>query len=452
MSGSDLLVVVLAAGKGTRMRSNLPKVMHEIAGRAMLDHVLDLADSLNASKKAVVVGPDHGVIEASVSARGGSVSSHVQTQQLGTANAVLAARSLLEAHDGYVLVLYADTPLLRKESLISVQDALSGGAHVAVLGFHADDPTGYGRLVTGEDDDLLAIREQKDANPSELAITLCNSGVMGFRSEHFLRLLDSIDNENANREFYLTDMVEKAREAGLDARAIVCDETEVLGVNDRQQLARAEAILQDRLRESAMISGVTMIAPDTVYLSADTEIGQDVVIEPNVFMAPGVKIEDNARIRANSYLEQAHVGRGAIVGPYARLRPGTVLGSEARIGNFVELKNSALGDGAKVNHLSYVGDSDVGPGANIGAGTITCNYDGFSKHKTVIGAGAFIGSNSSLVAPVTIADGGYVGSGSVITKNVSKDALALTRAEQEERPGWAAKFKALKSRSAKKAG
>lgn len=449
MSGMELLVLVLAAGKGTRMRSRSPKVMHKVAGQSMLAHVLDLADRLDASETAVVVGPAHREIEAIVGARSGKNSTYVQAQQLGTADAVLAARKSLEAHNGHVLVLYADTPLLTQATLESVRGTLDNGAHVAVLGFEADDPTGYGRLVRQADGQLIAIREQKDASAEEQKITLCNSGVMGFSSEHLLRLLSQIGNDNANGEFYLTDMVEMAHADGLDTRALICDEREVLGVNDRSQLAEAEGILQSRLRAAAMEGGVTMIAPETVYLSVDTQIGQDVIIEPNVFIAPGVVIENDATIRANSYLENATVGSGATVGPYARLRPGTVLGPGTRVGNFVEVKNATLGDGAKINHLSYVGDSSVGADANIGAGTITCNYDGFSKHRTTIGAGAFIGSNSSLVAPVTIADGAYVGSGSVITKSVGADALAITRAKQEERVGWAAKFRALKSRSKK---
>lgn len=447
-----LLTVVLAAGKGTRMRSDLPKVLHRIAGRSMLGHVLALAEAVGGDKLAVVVGPGMEPVrdEALRAAPGAQV--FVQQNQQGTADAVLAARDAIGAHAGDLLVLFADTPLVTAETVHALIGALDRGAQVAVLGFEAREPGSYGRLITGEDGALLAIREAKDATEAERAIRLCNSGVMAFRLDRPLEALDAIGNANAKGEYYLTDAVEIVRSRGGAAAAVSCDEDEVLGVNARGELAQAEAIWQARARSAAMAAGVTMIAPETVWLSFDTALGRDVVVEPNVFFAPGVTVGAGAEIKANSYLEGATVGAGARIGPYARLRPGAVLGADVHIGNFVEVKNVTLGDGAKANHLSYLGDGAVGAGANIGAGTIFCNYDGFFKHKTDVGAGAFVGSNSSLVAPVRIGDGAYVGSGSVITKDVAAGALALERSEQDERPGWAQKFRELMKRRKAAAG
>jgi bifunctional UDP-N-acetylglucosamine pyrophosphorylase/glucosamine-1-phosphate N-acetyltransferase len=377
---------------------------------------------------------------------------YVQAQQRGTADALLAAREALERHLGDVLVLYGDTPLLTAMSLQRLLARLDEGAQIAVLGFEAADATGYGRLLTEDGGWLAAIREEKDASEAERRIRLCNSGVMAFRLDDLLGVLGRIGSANAKGEFYLTDAVEIARAGGARAAAVACSEDEVMGVNARDELAAAEAIFQKRARLKAMREGATLIAPDTVWLSFDTRIGRDVVIEPNVFFGPGVTVEDGAEIKANTYIERSRVGSFARVGPFARLRPGADVGPKARVGNFVELKNVTLREGAKANHLSYLGDGEVGADANIGAGTIFCNYDGFRKHRTEIGAGAFIGSNTSLVAPVSIGAGAYIGSGSVITKNVSADALALERSPQAERPGWAARFRAMMGRRKAKAG
>lgn len=447
-----LLTVVLAAGKGTRMRSQLPKVLHPIAGRSMLGHVLALAGAVGGDALAVVVGPDMARVrdEALGAAPGARV--FVQEAQHGTADAVLAARDAIGAHTGDVLVLFADTPLVTPRTVGALIAALDAGAQVAVLGFEARDPGAYGRLITGPDGDLVAIREAKDATEAERAIRLCNAGVMAFRLDRPLDVLDRIGNANAKGEYYLTDAVEIVRAGGGRAAAVGCEEDEVLGVNARGELAAAEAIWQRRARAAAMAEGVTMIAPETVWLSFDTVLERDVVIEPNVFFGPGVTVGEGAHIKANSYLEGATVGARARIGPYARLRPGAVLGTGVHIGNFVEVKNVTMGDGAKANHLAYLGDGAVGDGANIGAGTIFCNYDGFFKHRTEVGAGAFVGSNASLVAPVRIGEGAYVGSGSVITKDVAAGALALERSAQDERPGWAAKFRTMMARRKAAAG
>lgn len=456
MTQRALQIVILAAGKGTRMKSSRPKVMHGIAGRSMLAHVIDLAKRAGAAAPIVVIGPGMDDVRAETMAECPEARVFVQETQSGTADAVLAAREVLgNGADGSgagsdCLVLYGDTPLIRLETLERLRQELSSGADVAVLGFHADDPTGYGRLLTTADGSLDAIREHKDASDEERKITLCNSGVVGLAGEHLLSILDRIGNDNANGEYYLTDAVEIARADGLKAAAVTCPEGEVLGINTRVQLATAEGIYQARKREELMLSGVTMIAPDTVWLAYDTDIAPDVTIEPNVFFAPGVTVAEGAVIRANSHLEGASVGAGAKIGPYARLRPGAKLGAGVHIGNFVEVKNVAMGDGAKANHLAYLGDGTVGSKANVGAGTIFCNYDGFNKAQTNIGDGAFIGSNSSLVAPVEIGEGAYIGSGSVITKAVAAGALALERSKQEERPGWATRFREMMARRKKK--
>ena len=446
MTRRPLLIVVLAAGEGTRMKSALPKVLHKIAGRSMLAHALAAARDLAPSSLAVVIGPDMDAVRAEALREAPSAQVFVQAERKGTADAVLAAREALARHQGDVLVLYADTPLLTAPTLQRLLETLDQAAGIAVLGFEAADPTGYGRLLTDAGGWLAAIREEKDASEAERRVRLCNSGVMGFRLDDLLGVLGRIGNANAKGEFYLTDAIELARRGDARAAVVACEEEEVLGINLRDQLAAAEAIFQRRARLSAMRDGVTLIAPETVWLSYDTRLGRDVIIEPNVFFGPGVTVEDGAEIKANCHIERAHIGRGARVGPFARLRPGAELGPHVHVGNFVEVKNSTLGEGAKANHLSYLGDGDVGAGANIGAGTIFCNYDGFNKHRTEIGAGAFVGSNSSLVAPVKIGAGAYIGSGSVITKNVAAGALALERSAQEERPGWAAKFRAMMGR------
>ncbi|MFN3625324.1 MAG: bifunctional UDP-N-acetylglucosamine diphosphorylase/glucosamine-1-phosphate N-acetyltransferase GlmU [Hyphomicrobium sp.] len=452
MSQRPLLVVVLAAGQGTRMKSQLPKVLHKIGGRSMLGHVLALAQSIGVDALSVVVGPGMDVVRAEAEAEAPGAKVFVQEVQRGTADAVLAARTALAAHPGDVLVLYADTPLLPAATLAALRARLDAGAGIAVLGFEAADPTGYGRLLTDQDGWLTAIREEKDATAAERAVRLCNSGVMAFRLDDVLGVLSKIGNKNAKAEFYLTDAVEIARSQGARAAVVTCAEEDVLGVNSRDQLAVAEAIFQKRARLSVMREGATLIAPETVWLSYDTRIGRDVMIEPNVFFGPGVVVEDGAEIKANCHIERAHIGRNARIGPFARLRPGAELGPDVHVGNFVEVKNVTLGAGAKANHLSYLGDGSVGAGANIGAGTIFCNYDGFNKSRTEVGEGAFVGSNTSLVAPVKIGAGAYIGSGSVITKNVAADALALERSSQEERPGWAAKFRAMMSKRKAKTG
>jgi bifunctional UDP-N-acetylglucosamine pyrophosphorylase / glucosamine-1-phosphate N-acetyltransferase len=432
--------VVLAAGQGTRMKSAIPKVLHPLAGAPLVAHVLWTAAEAGAVRCSAVIPPDAPGFEKLKTPI--ETRFFVQTERLGTAHAVLAARTAMEAEDGPVLVLYGDTPLVSPESLKALVRALEGGAQMVVAGFQAKDPKGYGRLITTEGGELLAIREEKDATPGERAVTLCNSGIMAFQGRTLLGLLDSIGNDNKAGEYYLTDAVETARAAGHRVAFEIVAEDDVRGVNTRAQLAEAEAILQSRLRARAMEGGATLIAPETVTFAYDTVIGQDVLIEPNVFFGPGVTVGDGVTIKAFCHMEGTVIEAGATVGPFARLRPGARLGRNAHIGNFVEIKNADVKSGAKVNHLSYIGDAEVGEKANIGAGTITCNYDGYKKHKTVIGAGAFIGSNSSLVAPVRIGDGAYLGSGSVISRDVPDNALAVTRAPVVTREGWAARQRA----------
>ena len=449
MTQTSLLNVVLAAGKGTRMKSGVPKVMHQIAGLSMLGHVLKLASLVGGEKLAVVVGPGMDDVKDEALRLAPQATVHVQAEQRGTADAVLAARETLAAHRGDVIVLYGDTPLLTVPTIARLRAALDTGANIAVLGFEAADPTGYGRLVTDASGALTAIREDKDASPAEKAIRLCNSGVLAFRCPDLMSILGRIGNSNAKGEYYLTDAVEIARADGLACAAVVCPEEEVLGINSRDQLAGAEAIFQRRARLQAMLGGATLIAPETVWLAHDTRIGRDVTIEPNVFFAPGVVVEDNVQILANCHFDGARIRSGARVGPFARLRPGADIGPDVHIGNFVEVKNLTMEAGAKANHFAYLGDGRIGTEANIGAGTIFCNYDGYDKHRTEVGAGAFVGSNSSLVAPVRIGAGAYVGSGSVITKDVPADSLAIERSEQRVVPEWAVKFRRLKSRAKK---
>jgi bifunctional UDP-N-acetylglucosamine pyrophosphorylase/glucosamine-1-phosphate N-acetyltransferase len=447
MTDTPALAIVLAAGKGTRMKSERPKVLHGLAGTSLLAHVLEAVKAAGLGRLAVVIGPGMDEVGDAARAADAKIDVVVQAEQLGTADAVKAARRAFEDFAGQVLILYGDTPLLRPETIAKVRAELASGADLVVIGFETDTPTGYGRLLLDERGGLAAIREEKDASPEERALNLCNSGIMGFRSgKTLLGLLGRIGNDNAKREFYLTDAVALARGDRLEARMVKCDGEEVLGVNSRAELAEAEALMQKRLRAAAMAGGATLVAPDTVFLSHDTRIGRDVTIEPHVVIGERVIIEDGATIKSFCYMEKSRIGPGATVGPFARLRPGANLAAAAHVGNFVEIKQSEIGEGAKVNHLTYIGDTSVGAGANVGAGTITCNYDGFAKHRTEIGAGAFIGSNSSLVAPVKIGEGAYVGSGSVISKDVAPDALALTRTAQEERPGWAAKNRERRKR------
>ncbi len=442
MTHPQALAIVLAAGKGTRMKSALPKVLHKLAGAPMIAHVLKAAAEAGIGRTCLVVAPGMEEVSAAAQALDPKLTIFVQKEQLGTAHSAKAARPAFDGHAGPVFILYGDTPLLRGETLTAVGRALDEGADLVVIGFETSDPTGYGRLLFDGHGRLIGIREERDASPEERALTLCNSGIMGFRSSKILAgLLARIGNDNAKSEFYLTDAVALARGDGLDARMVRAEGAEVLGVNSRSELAEAEAALQQRLRAAIMANGATLIAPDTVTLSHDTIVGRDVLIEPNVVIGEGVVIADGVTIRGFCHLEGARIGEGAVVGPFARLRPGTHIAPGAHIGNFVEIKQAEIGEGAKVNHLSYIGDASVGSGANIGAGTITCNYDGFAKHRTEIGAGVFVGSNTSLVAPVKIGEGAYIGSGSVISKDVAPDALALTRPPQEERPGWAARMR-----------
>lgn len=440
-------LVILAAGKGTRMNSDLPKVLHPIAGEAMLIHAMESGRVLAPERTVVVAGHGADMVRAATLAHDSDAIVVEQSEQLGTAHAVAQARAALDGFDGMAVVLYGDTPFIQSETLEKMQSALDQH-DVAVLGFEAADPARYGRLIM-DGDQLDRIVEFKDATEAERAITLCNSGVLAARADLLFGLIDAVGNDNASGEYYLTDIVGLARARGLSATAVTCDQAETLGVNSRADLALAEAAFQTRARANLLDDGVTLMAPETVYLARDTTIGRDALIEPHVVFGPGVTVESGATIRAFSHLEGCHVSRGGIVGPYARLRPGAELAEDVRIGNFVEIKNAQVAEGAKINHLSYVGDAYVGAAANLGAGTITCNYDGVMKHHTHIGARAFIGSNTMLVAPVTVGDGAMTGSGSVITSDVEPDALALARAPQVEKPGMARKL--LEMLKAKKA-
>lgn len=435
--------IILAAGKGTRMKSQLPKVLHEVAGLPMVGHVTQLALDLDCAPICVVTGPGMDNVAKAACDIGGDLDVATQREQLGTAHAVLAAKPVLGQLDGNVIVLYGDTPLLTKETAAAVLDALDSDPRVAVavLGFIPDDAGAYGRLVLGDDGTLERIVEAKEANEEELAIELCNSGVMAIRGHVAWSLLEKVKNTNAKGEYYLTDVVEIARAAGHLALVVEGDADEVLGVNSRAELATAEAIFQFRARQKFMADGVTLIDPDSVYFAADTQIANDVLIEPNVFFGPGVSIASGAHIKAFSHIEGASIGRDSVVGPFARLRPGTTLGADVKVGNFVEIKKGEIADGAKISHLSYIGDAKVGAEANIGAGTITCNYDGYNKYETVIGRDVFVGSNTALVAPVTIGDGAMIAAGSVITQNVAADALGIARGTQAEKPGRAKEFR-----------
>jgi bifunctional UDP-N-acetylglucosamine pyrophosphorylase / glucosamine-1-phosphate N-acetyltransferase len=445
MTARSSLTVVLAAGEGTRMRSSLPKVLHPVAGVPLLAHVLHAAPSGTAARLAVVVGPDHRAVADEVRRIRPDAETFIQHERLGTAHAVLAARDAIARGADDLLVVFGDTPLISAETFARMRAPLAKGASLAVLGFQAADPTGYGRLLM-DGTRLVAIREHADASPQERKIRLSNAGVIAFDGRIALKILDQIGNANSKGEYYLVDAVAIVREMGLEAVVIETSEDEVRGINTKAQLAEAEGVMQARLRRAAMDAGVTLIAPETVYLAADTKLGKDVTIEPFVVIGPGVSIADGAVIHSFSHLVQATIGKNTSVGPYARLRPGTSLGDGARIGNFVETKAAILEAGVKVNHLSYIGDAEVGANSNIGAGTITCNYDGFSKHKTTIGTGAFVGTNSSLVAPVKIGDGAYIGSGSVITRDVPDDAMAVERSPQTIREGGAARYREIKTK------
>ena len=440
MPSTSRLAIVLAAGLGTRMKSDLPKVMHQVAGLSLVGHVLKAVDAAGIGRVSVVVGPNMPELVAEVARRAPGAQCHVQGERLGTAHATRAAEPAWRDAPDQVLVLFGDTPLVLPQTLERVCARLEAGADVVVLGFEAQDPTGYGRLLT-EGGKLLAIREERDASEAERAVRFCNSGIMGFRGARLAAILDRIGNDNANREFYLTDAAEIAHRLGLSVVTERAEEWEVQGINTRAQLARVEADYQRRARLAAMEGGATLTAPETVHFAHDTRLGRDVVVEPNVVFGPGVEIGDRVTIRAFSHLEDARVADGATLGPYARLRPGAEIGAGAHIGNFVEIKNARVETGAKVNHLTYIGDARVGAGANIGAGTITCNYDGFLKHHTDIGAGAFVGSNSTLVAPLSIGDGAYLAAGGVVTEDVPADALSLGRARQVVKEGRGAQLK-----------
>ena len=449
MVARTCLAVVLAAGEGTRMRSARPKVLHSIAGRPLLAHVLGAIADAGVTATAVVIGPGEEAVAAEVKRTAPAAQCFVQKERRGTAHAVLAARAAIERGADDILIVYGDTPLNQPASLLRLRQALADGAAVAVLGFRAANPLGYGRLIVSNGE-LIAIREDADASASERQAALCNGGTMVLAGETALAILERIGNHNRKQEFYLTDAAEIARGMALRAVAVEVEEDEMRGINTKKQLAEAEAVAQQRLRAAALDAGVTLVAPETVYLCPDTKFGRDVVVEPYVVFGEKVTVEDGAVIHSFSHVTGAHIGKGASVGPFARLRPGTRLGEGARIGNFVEVKEAVVEAGAKANHLTYLGDASIGANANIGAGTITCNYDGTGKHRTEIGRDAFIGSNSALVAPVKIGQGAYVGSGSVITQDVPDDALALGRSRQVVKQGWATRLRGLKALGKKK--
>jgi bifunctional UDP-N-acetylglucosamine pyrophosphorylase/glucosamine-1-phosphate N-acetyltransferase len=437
----NFAVVILAAGQGTRMRSDTHKVLHPIAGKALLMHLLDSVDRLGAEKRVVVVGKGRDQVEKALNGRDVSIAH--QAEQKGTAHAVQQAKDALAGYDGAVLILYGDTPFVEPETLKRMLDRLDGGGGpgVVVLASTPDDPLKYGRIILGEGDHIAKMVEYKDATEEERAVRLCNSGMMALRAKDLFRWLDKVGNDNAAGEYYLPDVVNIAAAEGRDAVVIKGDPYETAGVNSRAELAHLELDWQRRRREQALQDGATLIDPESVWFAADTKLGRDVTVEPHVVFGPGVEVADGATIKAFSHIEGAIIATKAVIGPFARLRPGAKIGERARVGNFVEVKKAVLGAGAKANHLSYIGDADVGADANIGAGTITCNYDGFGKYNTVIGAGAFIGSNTALVAPVTVGQGAIVGAGSVITKDVARDSLAVERNEQRGIAGWAKRFR-----------
>jgi bifunctional UDP-N-acetylglucosamine pyrophosphorylase/glucosamine-1-phosphate N-acetyltransferase len=436
--------VILAAGQGTRMKSSTPKVLHKLAGRTLLDHAIDAAEGLGCERIVVVVGAHSPQVGESVRKRLGPDSTVVQDPPLGTGHAVLAAKDALADFEGDVVVTYADCPLTTAPVIAPLFELITDGAHVAVLGFEAQNPTGYGRLILAPGHVLLRIVEEKEADLATKQVKHCNSGVLAADRAVLFDLLANVRNDNAKGEYYLTDVVGLAHERHLSTRAAFAPEASVQGVNAQAELAAAEAVWQQNRRKALMVDGVTMPAPETVHLAWDTRIAGGAVVEPFVVFGPGVSVASGAVIKAFSHLEGAVVGEGALIGPYARLRPGAEIGPEAHIGNFVEVKKVKVGAGAKANHLSYLGDGSVGEKANIGAGTIFCNYDGFDKFETHVGKGAFIGSNSALVAPVRVGDGAMTGSGSVITQDVEDGALALSRADQKTKAGWATKFRAIK--------
>ncbi len=440
--------IILAAGKGTRMKSRLPKVMHRIAGRTLIGHVLDRLAPLALERVAAVIAPDMDEVAREVAPHG----TVLQAKQLGTGHAVGCARNALAGLSGDILVVYGDTPFVATSTLQRMLERRRAADNpaVVVLGMRPADPSGYGRLILGADGGLDRIVEHKDASEAERAIGLVNSGVMAIDGSAIWGLIDRLDNRNAKGEFYLTDIVRHARADGRRCAVVEAPVEELLGVNSRAELAAAEALFQSQRRQAAMENGATLTDPSSVFFAADTKVGRDVVIGPNVQFGLGVEIADDVEIHAFCHIEGARIASGARVGPYARIRPGSVIGADAHVGNFVELKATDVGAGAKANHMSYLGDTTIGPKANIGAGTVACNYDGFTKSRTVIGANAFIGSDTSLVAPVTVGEGAIVAAGSVITRDVAADALALAREPQIEKPGWAARFRARQKPKNKK--
>ncbi|MDL2339886.1 MAG: bifunctional UDP-N-acetylglucosamine diphosphorylase/glucosamine-1-phosphate N-acetyltransferase GlmU [Pseudomonadota bacterium] len=434
--------IVLAAGQGTRMRSDTHKVLHPIASRPLLLHLLDRVDALGAERQVVVLGKGRDQVEQALAGR--TTDLAVQAEQKGTGHAVQQAAAALAGYDGAVLVLYGDTPFVETETLGRMLDRLDGADRpgVVVLASRQADPAKYGRIILAGGDRIARMVEYRDATEDERAVDLCNSGMMAVRSSDLFRWLGQVGNDNAANEFYLPDIVNIAAAEGREAVVIIGDPYEAAGVNSRAELAHLELEWQRRRREQVLDEGATLIDPESVWFAFDTKLGRDVTVEPHVVFGPGVSVADGATIHAFSHIEGATIGAGARIGPFARIRPGTTLGDQTKVGNFVELKKARVAAGAKVNHLSYIGDTDIGAKANIGAGTITCNYDGFGKYPTVIGEGAFIGSNSALVAPVTIGAGAIVGAGSVITKDVAADSLAIERSEQRGIAGWAKRFRA----------
>jgi len=441
-------VIILAAGQGTRMRSDTHKVLHPIANRPLLLHLLDRVDALGAEKRVVVLGKGREQVEAAIVERGVEIA--VQAEQKGTGHAVQQAANALAGYDGPVIILYGDTPFVESATLGRMLDRLDGGGGpgIVVLASSPADPLRYGRIILGEGGRIARMVEYKDATEEERAVRLCNSGMMAVRSSDLFRWLSQVGNDNAAHEYYLPDIVNIAAAEGRDAVVIEGDPYEAAGVNSRAELAHLELEWQRRRREQALEDGATLIDPESVWFAFDTRLGRDVTVEPHVVFGPGVSIADGATIHAFSHIEGATIGAKASIGPFARIRPGTRLAEKTKVGNFVELKKADVAEGAKVNHLSYVGDASVGAEANIGAGTITCNYDGFGKYRTEIGAGAFIGSNTALVAPVSVGDGAIVGAGSVITRNVGADSLAVERSEQKDVAGWARRFRERMTRKA----
>lgn len=434
------------------MKSATPKVLHPVGGLPMLEHVLNSATAFGADHIAVVIGPKVPMVESFLENCSKQIDTYVQSERLGTGHAVMSANAFFAERDNSNIVLFGDTPLIRPSTLDEIKTFLDGDADIVVQGFEPENPTGYGRLLV-EEGQLKAIREEKDATDDERKIGLCNAGAMGFGPGILNRLLNLLTNDNAQGEYYLTDCVELARGQGLTVRVVKGDAADAAGINSRSQLAGVEAIFQQRMRENAMARGVTLLAPETVHFSHDTKLEADVTIEPNVVFGPKVSIGSGAQIRAFSHLEGTTIGEGAIVGPFARIRPGTELGAKTKVGNFVEVKGAIVGEGSKINHLSYVGDAHIASGVNIGAGTVTCNYDGFGKHRTTIGPDSFIGSGSLLVAPLEVGSNAYIATGSVITKDVPSDALAFGRARQINKDGRGARLKddlrAAKEKSSK---